>query len=85
MCIRDRLNLVRASGITALAVLHDLDLATRLCDHLVVLHKGTVAAAGPVLDVLTPDLLADVFGVRARTERHADGVIRITYEAQPLA
>lgn len=44
-----------------------------------------MAAAGPVLDVLTPDLLADVFGIRARTERHADGVIRITYEAQPLA
>ncbi|WP_329331622.1 ABC transporter ATP-binding protein [Streptomyces sp. NBC_00663] len=79
------LDLIRATGVTALAVLHDLDLATRLCDHLVVLREGTVAAAGPVLDVLTPDLLADVFGIRARTERHADGVIRITYEAQPLA
>jgi iron complex transport system ATP-binding protein len=79
------LDLIRATGVTTLAVLHDLDLAARLCDHLVVLHDGAVAAAGPVLDVLTPDLLADVFGVRARTERHADGVVRITYEARPLA
>ncbi|MEV7152923.1 ABC transporter ATP-binding protein [Streptomyces sp. NPDC093084] len=79
------LDLIRATGVTTLAVLHDLDLAARLCDHLVVLREGTVAAAGPVLDVLTPDLLADVFGVRARTERHADGVIRITYAARPLA
>ncbi|WP_328730104.1 ABC transporter ATP-binding protein [Streptomyces jietaisiensis] len=79
------LDLIRATGVTTLAVLHDLDLAARLCDHLVVLHGGAVAAAGPVLDVLTPDLLADVFGVRARTERHADGVVRITYEARPLA
>ncbi|MBU3869626.1 ABC transporter ATP-binding protein [Streptomyces sp. 4503] len=78
------LDLIRATGITTLAVLHDLDLAARLCDHLVVLHDGAVAAAGPVLEVLTPDLLADVFGVRAGTERHADGVIRITYAAQPL-
>ncbi|WP_329065335.1 ABC transporter ATP-binding protein [Streptomyces sp. NBC_01429] len=78
------LGLIRATGITTLAVLHDLDLAARLCDHLVVLNEGTVVTAGPVLDVLTPDTLRDVFGVRASTERHADGVIRITYAAQPL-
>ncbi|RMB84851.1 ABC transporter ATP-binding protein [Streptomyces shenzhenensis] len=79
------LDLIRATGVTTLAVLHDLDLAARLCDHLVVLREGVVAAAGPVLEVLTPGLLADVFGVRASTERHADGVVRITYAARPLA
>ncbi|MFC8564456.1 ABC transporter ATP-binding protein [Streptomyces sp. NPDC057245] len=79
------LDLIVASGVTTLAVLHDLDLAARLCDHLVVLSDGAVAAAGPVLDVLTPDLLADVFGVHATTGRHADGVIRVTYAARPLA
>ncbi|MEU3344932.1 ABC transporter ATP-binding protein [Streptomyces sp. NPDC006700] len=79
------LDLIRATGVTTFAVLHDLDLAARLCDRLVVLRDGAVAAAGPVLEVLTPDLLADVFGVRASTARHADGVIRITYAARPLA
>ncbi|MGW3952440.1 ABC transporter ATP-binding protein [Streptomyces sp. NPDC004752] len=79
------LDLIRATGVTTLAVLHDLDLAARLCDQLVVLRGGVVAAAGPVLEVLTPELLADVFGVRASTERHADGVVRITYAASPLA
>ncbi|MCW6009591.1 ABC transporter ATP-binding protein [Micromonospora sp. CPCC 205371] len=79
------LDLIRATGITTLAVLHDLDLAARLCDQVIALHSGTVVAAGPVLEVLTPDLLRTVFGVRARTDRHPDGVIRITYEAQPLA
>ncbi|MFF3200840.1 ABC transporter ATP-binding protein [Streptomyces sp. NPDC002962] len=78
------LHLIRSTGITTLAVLHDLDLAARLCDHLVVLHEGAVVAAGPVLDVLTPDLLREVFGVRGATERHADGVLRITYAAEPL-
>ncbi|MFI0814929.1 ABC transporter ATP-binding protein [Streptomyces sp. NPDC021098] len=78
------LDLIRATGITTLTVLHDLDLAARLCDHLVVLRDGSVAAAGPVLEVLTPDLLADVFGVHARTDRHDDGVIRITYAASPV-
>lgn len=79
------LGLVRKTGITTLAALHDLDLAARLCDRLVVLHHGRVVAAGPVLDALTPDLLHEVFGVRARAERHPDGVIRVTYEADPLA
>lgn len=79
------LDLIRSTGITTLAVLHDLDLAARLCDHLVVLHEGEVVAAGPVLEVLTPDLLREVFGVRGHTERHADGVVRVTYAASPLA
>ncbi|MGW3116945.1 ABC transporter ATP-binding protein [Streptomyces sp. NPDC001107] len=79
------LDLVRATGITTLAVLHDLDLAARLCDHLVALHSGQVVAAGQVLEVLTPDLLREVFGVAATADRHADGVVRITYGAQPLA
>ncbi|MGW1777832.1 ABC transporter ATP-binding protein [Streptomyces sp. NPDC002143] len=79
------LDLIRSTGVTTLAVLHDLDLAARLCDCLVVLHEGEVVAAGPVLEVLTPDLLHDVFGVRGDTQRHADGVVRITYAAQPLA
>ncbi|QFR01816.1 ABC transporter ATP-binding protein [Streptomyces phaeolivaceus] len=79
------LDLIRSTGITTLAVPHDLDLAARLCDHLAVLHGGEVVAAGPVLEVLTPDLLRDVFGVRGHTERHADGVVRIIYAARPLA
>ncbi|MBH1937499.1 ABC transporter ATP-binding protein [Streptomyces sp. AV19] len=78
------LALIRSTGITTLAVLHDLDLAARLCDHLVVLHEGAVVAAGPVLDVLTPGLLREVFGVAATADRHADGVVRITYGANPL-
>ncbi|RPF36910.1 ABC transporter ATP-binding protein [Streptomyces sp. TLI_185] len=79
------LDLIRTTRITTLAVLHDLDLAARLCDHLVALHAGQVVAAGPVLDVLTPGLLREVFGVAATAERHADGIVRITYAAQPLA
>ncbi|MET8556539.1 ABC transporter ATP-binding protein [Streptomyces sp. NPDC004959] len=79
------LGLIRATGITTLAVLHDLDLAARLCDRLAVLHHGRLVTCGPVLDVLTPGLFHQVFGVRARAERHFDGVVRLTYEAEPLA
>ena len=79
------LELVHTLGVTTLAVLHDLDLAARSCDRLVVLDQGRVVASGPVLDALTPEVLSAVFGVTAATERHEDGIVRVTYGARPLA
>jgi iron complex transport system ATP-binding protein len=79
------LSLIHELGITTLAVLHDLDLAARSCDRLIVLDAGRVVAAGPVVDALTGPVLRDVFGVNASTTRHPDGVVRIHYAAAPLA
>lgn len=79
------LGLLRRTGLTTLAVLHDLDLAARFCDRIVVLWHGRVHSAGPVLDVLTPRTFAEVFRVAARAEAHLDGVVRLTYAADPLA
>ncbi len=53
------------AGHTLLISLHDLRAACAL-DHIIVLHRGRLRAAGKPADVLTPDLLLDVFGVRAR-------------------
>jgi iron complex transport system ATP-binding protein len=61
----DRLRAVASAGIAVLVVLHDLDLAARVADRVVVLDRGRVAADGAPAAVLTPDLLARVFGVRA--------------------
>jgi len=50
-----------ASGVGVLAVLHDLNLAARACDRLVLLAEGRVAAAGAPAEVLRPDLLAATY------------------------
>lgn len=50
----------------AVVVLHDLNLAARYCDHLVVLSGGHVIAEGAPTQVLTSDLLEQVYGLRAR-------------------
>lgn len=50
---------------TVVCVLHDLTLAARFADHLVVVDRGRVAAEGRPAAVLTEPLLADVFGLRA--------------------
>ena len=52
-------------GATVLMSLHDLRVAS-LLDLVVVLHDGRLRAAGPPAEVLTPELFAEVFGVRAR-------------------
>ena len=54
------------AGTTMLFSLHDLRVANCL-DMVVVLQAGRLRAAGPPATVLTPDLLHEVFGVRART------------------
>ena len=66
-------------GLTAIAVVHDLNLAARYCDRLVLLDRGKVHARGRVGDVLTPENLASVFRVEATVERDpALGVPRVT-------
>ncbi|MEU4779102.1 ABC transporter ATP-binding protein [Micromonospora sp. NPDC023633] len=64
-------------GLTVVAVLHELDHAARFTDRVVALAEGRVAADGPPVEVVTPDLLATVFGVRGRvvTDAHT-GTVR---------
>ncbi|HYG26587.1 MAG TPA: ABC transporter ATP-binding protein [Caulobacteraceae bacterium] len=60
------LELLRAEAVRGAAVvvtLHDLTLAARACDRLVVLHKGQIAADGAPSRALTAEVLAEVFGL----------------------
>jgi iron complex transport system ATP-binding protein len=60
----DRLH--EEEGRTVVLVLHDLNLAARYSDHLVVMAQGRVAAQGAPADVLTEELLAATFGLGCR-------------------
>jgi iron complex transport system ATP-binding protein len=52
-------------GMTVLAALHDLSLATAYADRVIVLRDGKVVAAGRTEETLTPALIRDVYGVEA--------------------
>ncbi|TDO52307.1 iron complex transport system ATP-binding protein [Kribbella sp. VKM Ac-2527] len=54
-----------ASGRTVVTVLHDLTLAAQYADNLVVMGGGQIAAQGRPVEVLSEELLAEVFGLRA--------------------
>lgn len=53
------------AGLTAVAAIHDLALAARYCNRLVLLSRGRVLAQGSPEEVLTPVNIEEAFGVRA--------------------
>lgn len=75
------LALVRGLGITTVIVLHDLNLAARYCDRLVLLEHGRVVADGPIEEVLRPEVLEPVYGIRVQRVEAEDGRPQLLFKA----
>ncbi len=60
------------AGVLVIAVLHDLTMAARYCDRLLLIDGGTVAADGTPAEVLAPERLRRVYGIDARVETGGD-------------
>lgn len=74
------LELLNSIEATCVIALHDLNLAARYCDHLVVLDRGRVAAEGPPEDVLTVELMARVYEVEASIDDDStSGAVRVSF------
>lgn len=58
--IRD---LAHRRGIGVLAVLHDVNLAARFCDHIIALQGGRLIAQGPPAEILQPGPLEAIYGI----------------------
>jgi iron complex transport system ATP-binding protein len=57
-------------GKAVLAAVHDLSLAGQYCDRLVMLNEGRVVGEGEPQEVLSPELLASVYGTRVSVFAH---------------
>lgn len=64
LCTRDRK--------AVLAIVHDLTLAAQYCDRLIMLHRGEIIAQGTPDEVITPDVLREVYGTRAAVFPHPE-------------
>lgn len=74
------LTLVTGLPVTTVIAMHDLNLAAMFCDSVIVLDKGSVVAAGTPAEVLTTELIQDVYGVRARVAADpASGVPHVVF------
>ncbi|WP_194305810.1 MULTISPECIES: ABC transporter ATP-binding protein [unclassified Dietzia] len=77
----DLLALVRGTGATVVAALHDLNLAASFCDRLEVLSGGRLVTGGRPSEVLTPALIQTVYGVRAEV-LHDGPAVHVRYLAR---
>jgi iron complex transport system ATP-binding protein len=59
------------AGSLVVAVLHDLTMAARYCDRLLLIDQGRLVTEGPPADVLTADRLATVYGITALIDTSA--------------
>lgn len=73
LMVLDRLRTRSRDGQAVLLSLHDLGLAARYADRVVVLEEGRVVADAAPLEALTPVTLARVFGLNARWVEGPDG------------
>jgi iron complex transport system ATP-binding protein len=64
-----------AKGGACLISLHDLNLAARFADHLILMHQGRVVAEGTPAEVLTSQRLAEVFELEGGLQ---DGHLRLS-------
>lgn len=75
-------DLARERGIVAVAVLHDVGLAARFADRVVVLGGGAVLADGPPEAAVSPATLARAYGVEARVERCSRGTLTVIVDGR---
>ena len=69
----DIMNLIkkrnRTLGITVVSVLHDIDLAARVCDEVALMKRGKVLVKGPVEKVLTEKWISKTFDIDVKVKR----------------
>lgn len=73
LLVLGRLQARARAGQAVLVSLHDLTLAARYADRVVVLDRGAVVADAPPLEALTPEIMTQVFGLSARWVDGPDG------------
>jgi iron complex transport system ATP-binding protein len=59
-------------GAAVLVILHDLNLAARYCDQLLLLQQGLPYAYGPPAEVLTAEAMAAVYGLEVLIQQHPE-------------
>jgi iron complex transport system ATP-binding protein len=67
----------RRRNIITLVVVHDINIALRHADHVLMLKEGRLLADGAPSQVITPEILATVYGVRGRIEPCSQGIMQV--------
>ncbi|MED9348746.1 ABC transporter ATP-binding protein, partial [Escherichia marmotae] len=67
----------RSRNIVTVMVVHDINIALRYGDYVVMLKKGKLIASGNPEEVITPENLASVYHIRGRIEHCSQGLLQL--------
>lgn len=73
------MELLRRSGCTVVAAIHDLNLAAVYCDRMYAMKEGTIVGNGSPQELLTPEFLRELYEVDAEILSGRDGSMRIFF------
>ena len=74
------MDVVKSLGVGVLAALHDLNLTLMYCTYVYVLKNGRIVAHGPTEEVITEQLIRDVYEVECSVARHpVSGQLNVTF------
>ena len=74
------MDVVKSLGVGVLAALHDLNLTLMYCTYVYVLKDGRIVAHGPTEEVITEQLIRDVYEVECSVSRHpVSGQLNVTF------
>ena len=66
-------------GLTVIAVLHDINVAARYCDHLIALREGQMIAEGSPLDIMQGPVLEKIYGIPMGVLPHPGGGAPVSF------
>lgn len=78
-------DLVKGLGVTVLSAIHDLNIAALYCDRIYVLKEGCLMKAGTPEEILTPEIIFEVYGIKVDVVIHPiTKKVSITYLPKSL-
>lgn len=78
------LDIVKSQNITVIAAIHDLNIAAMYCNRLIVLQNGKIVKTGTPKEVLTKEIIKEIYGVNTELFTDSLGQIHIIYLRKPL-
>lgn len=72
------LDIVKQLDATVISAIHDLNIAAMYCDYLYAMKDGVIVAAGTPSEILTPELVKQLYEVEAEVTKDRFGITHVT-------
>ncbi len=73
------MELVKNLNQTVISAIHDMNIAAKYCDRIYVMKDGVLRAEGTPKEVLTPDMLREIYGVEAEIVHDSSGQMHVLF------